>query len=446
MQNLLISFYGDDFTGSTDAMEALHRFGLRTILFLDVPNEELLQEFQGVQCIGIAGTARAKKKNGIEKELKPVWELFQKLQPQIIHYKICSTFDSSPEIGSIGFVSDLAREYFSGSFPVLVATPDLGRFTIFGDHFAQFQDNVYRLDRHPVMSKHPVTPMNEANLAQHLQQQTKQSIGNVTVLDMENDNNSSLRSLKEDDITIFDALENKHMQYFAEHLLNQTEYPQFVIGSSGVEYALAEQWQHETKQTASNEIQIQEPDQMLIISGSVSAVTEQQLNEAEASGFHMIQVPPRLFLENKLPVDFLDEVLHSMAQKSKVILYSARGVNDDSITRTKDLLTNSGIKADDIGIHIGKKLGEWTKYLMDQSDTKRLVVSGGDTSGFVTSQLSIYGLEVLTSIAPGAPLCHAYSEDERFNGIEVALKSGQLGGQYFFENVFLAGNNTHINH
>lgn len=446
MQNLLISFYGDDFTGSTDAMEALHRFGLRTILFLDVPSEERLQEFQDVQCVGIAGTARAKKKEEIEKELKPVWRLFQKLHPQIVHYKICSTFDSSSEIGSIGFVSDLAREYFSGTFPVLVATPDLGRFTVFGDHFAKFQDSVYRLDRHPVMSKHPVTPMHEASLARHLQQQTNQTIGNVTVLDMEYEEEASLSSLQEDDITIFDALENKHMYYFANYLLTQSERPQFVIGSSGVEFALAEQWRHTTELVSSEGFQPQSTEQILVISGSVSAVTEQQLEEAEASGFHMIQVPPKLFLENNIPTDFLDDVLHVLNQNSKVVLYSARGVNDISIQQTKDVLLNNGISSDDIGIHIGKKLGEWTKYLMDNSNTKRLVVSGGDTSGFVTSQLSIYGLEVLTSIAPGAPLCHAYSEDERFNGIEVALKSGQLGGQYFFENVFLAGNDNQINH
>lgn len=33
MIRLLLGFYGDDFTGSTDAMEALDQYGLKTILF-----------------------------------------------------------------------------------------------------------------------------------------------------------------------------------------------------------------------------------------------------------------------------------------------------------------------------------------------------------------------------------------------------------------------------
>ena len=37
---LLLTFYGDDFTGSTDAMESRARAGVRTILFLEPPAPE----------------------------------------------------------------------------------------------------------------------------------------------------------------------------------------------------------------------------------------------------------------------------------------------------------------------------------------------------------------------------------------------------------------------
>jgi 3-oxoisoapionate kinase len=40
---LLLTFYGDDFTGSTDAMEALTLAGLRTVLFFSPPAPELLE-------------------------------------------------------------------------------------------------------------------------------------------------------------------------------------------------------------------------------------------------------------------------------------------------------------------------------------------------------------------------------------------------------------------
>ena len=43
MNPLLMAFYGDDFTGSADAMEALTINGVRTALFLGHPTEERLQ-------------------------------------------------------------------------------------------------------------------------------------------------------------------------------------------------------------------------------------------------------------------------------------------------------------------------------------------------------------------------------------------------------------------
>ncbi|MGO8249179.1 hypothetical protein ACC809_36725, partial [Rhizobium johnstonii] len=37
-----------------------------------------------------------------------------------------------------------------------------------GNLFAAYQGRIFRIDRHPVMSRHPVTPMDEADLAVHL--------------------------------------------------------------------------------------------------------------------------------------------------------------------------------------------------------------------------------------------------------------------------------------
>ena len=43
----LLAFYGDDFTGSTAVLEALAFEGLRTILFFDEPDAEMLAKAQG---------------------------------------------------------------------------------------------------------------------------------------------------------------------------------------------------------------------------------------------------------------------------------------------------------------------------------------------------------------------------------------------------------------
>jgi hypothetical protein len=41
--NILLAFYGDDFTGSTDALEFISRAGAKTVLFTEPPTTEQLK-------------------------------------------------------------------------------------------------------------------------------------------------------------------------------------------------------------------------------------------------------------------------------------------------------------------------------------------------------------------------------------------------------------------
>ena len=159
MSKLLLTFYGDDFTGSTDALEQLTLAGIRTALFIQPPTPAQLKKFPGLQAIGVAGKTRSLAPEAMERELKPALLALQKFGARHVHYKVCSTFDSSPTIGNIGRVMDVAAKIFPAPFiPLLVAAPALGRYTVFGQHFARYgigsAGAIHRLDRHPSISKH----------------------------------------------------------------------------------------------------------------------------------------------------------------------------------------------------------------------------------------------------------------------------------------------------
>jgi hypothetical protein len=91
-----LAFYGDDFTGSTDALEVLAFAGLRCALFLSAPTPETLQEFAGFDAIGIAGDSRGMSPSEMDATLPSIFQSPADLQAPIVHYKVCSTFDSSP--------------------------------------------------------------------------------------------------------------------------------------------------------------------------------------------------------------------------------------------------------------------------------------------------------------------------------------------------------------
>lgn len=252
MTKPLLSFYGDDFTGSTDALEALSKAGLKTVLFLGLPRDETLKHFDGVDALGIAGMSRAMSPSDMKSALPPAFERLRSFGAPVVHYKVCSTFDSSPEVGSIGCAIDLGQEMFQSLFvPLVVGAPVLGRYCVFGNLFARsgLESEPYRLDRHPTMRHHPVTPMDEADIRLHLAKQTDKRIALVDVLNLaspEADMTRDFGALLEDrpDIVLFDTLEDAHLPRIGKLIWHHAspERPLFTVGSSGVEYALSAYW------------------------------------------------------------------------------------------------------------------------------------------------------------------------------------------------------------
>ena len=250
--NLLMAFIGDDFTGSTDAMESLARHGIRTVLFTDFPMAAQLKRYPGIQAFGVAGMTRSLPTDQIARQIRPAFAAMRDTGAPIVHYKTCSTFDSSPTIGSVGRVIEIGMEEFASRFaPVIVGAPALGRYCAFGNLFARCggDPEIFRLDRHPSMSRHPVTPMDEADLRLHLAKQTDLPISLLDVLRLElpvAEIDRHLESLIGDGgkIVLVDVLYERHLSAIGSLLARRaaTNHPLFVVGSSGVESALCAHW------------------------------------------------------------------------------------------------------------------------------------------------------------------------------------------------------------
>ncbi|HXS69332.1 MAG TPA: four-carbon acid sugar kinase family protein, partial [Candidatus Polarisedimenticolia bacterium] len=299
MSKLLLAFYGDDFTGSTDALEQLTLAGVRTALFIEAPSRARLKQFPGLQAIGVAGTARSLAPAAMRQELMPALKKLKSLGVRHVHYKVCSTFDSSPEIGSIGCVLDVAGKIFRAPFvPLLVAAPALGRYTIFGTHFARYgigsSGRIHRLDRHPSISHHPVTPMTEADLRMHLAKQTKKTIALFDILQVALPEQAARAALNEilaekPDVVLFDAIYHEQLARIGSLIdgFASEKRPMFSIGSSGIEAALTACWNEPQRQAGKRLAGTLAPPatQILVGSGSCSPVTKKQIAWAVKNRF-----------------------------------------------------------------------------------------------------------------------------------------------------------------
>src|SRR4029453_9840967 len=282
---LRVAFYGDDFTGSTDALEVLAFSGLRCALFLSVPTAARMEALGGFDAIGVAGSSRAMTNAELDAHLPDVFASLAKLPTPLVHYKVCSTFDSAPTTGSIGHVMELARDAFAQPLiPIVAATPALGRYCVFGHLFARSgtDGQVYRIDRHPIMSVHPVTPMHESDLARHLARQTAMPIGHLPLTRFEASAGSLAGQLTAMAGTcravVMDGLDAGHLTQAGECLLQMasaTAGPLVGGGGSGVEDGLTQYWQERDGQAAAADRyrQFEAVDQLLVVSGSASRLS-----------------------------------------------------------------------------------------------------------------------------------------------------------------------------
>jgi uncharacterized protein YgbK (DUF1537 family) len=446
--SLKIAYYGDDFTGSTDAMEALAQNGLKTILFLRPPSSDDLQRFPEIEAFGIAGVSRSLSPQEMEAELLPAFRSIQQSGVPIAHYKTCSTFDSSPHTGSIGKAIELARTVFTEQrfIPLIVGVPQLKRYTLFGNHFSSVSGQIHRLDRHPVMSRHPVTPMDEADLLKHLAKQTELKSGLINIVELSG-SAAQVEEVLENklkdscEIVLFDVLDKETLEHTAELLWDETKKgPLFTVGSSGVEYGLTGYWHKQGIVQTVNKLagKPQRTERIAVVSGSCSYVTEEQIRYAEKHGFSSYKIPAEQLADPDQKSDLLGR-LHDWANEQltaghHILLYTAAGPEDESIQRIKQHYLDSGSESG-TAVRMGQAMGQICRELIEKSSIRRIVVAGGDTSGYVTRELGIYALETLALVDPGVPLCKGYSDEPMIDGIEVALKGGQVGEEDYFVKV-----------
>jgi 3-oxoisoapionate kinase len=446
---LLLAFYGDDFTGSSAVMEVMTFAGLPAVMFVEAPSPEQLRRFAGHRAIGVASIARAEPPSWMDANLPRVFEALAELRAPVSHYKVCSTLDSSPTVGSIGRAIDIGVPIFgkrAGAAnwqPMVVGAPEIGRYQAFGHLFAAHGDSVFRLDKHPVMRTHPVTPMDEADVRVHVARQTSRPIGLVDFVAMKRSAGieqfeAELRQGRS--VISLDVVDDETLRWVGRLIWNGRRGGIFAIGSQGVEYALVAHWRAEgllpnvvVSRPASEEAQI------VAVSGSVSAVTAAQIEWAEANGFDTIRLDVEAVLDDRLWSAELDAAVErafsALSSRRSPLVVTARGPDDDAVTRLSEKLTSHALDSPTINARIGGGLGDILKRLVRGARVKRAAVSGGDSSGYAMRALGAYALEALAPIAPGAPLCRVFSEDPHADGFQVALKGGQMGAKDFFGSV-----------
>ena len=413
-------FLADDLTGASDVMAQAHAHGMTAMLVLD-PSKIT----RAADVVGIAGPLRSQSGTALESGIRAGLDSLAHLNPDVLLYKVCSTFDSSPTVGNIGRAIELLAERFPahGSIPVLPAQPEFGRYTAFSQHFGVYQQQIHRLDRHPVMAHHPSTPMTESDLRRVLSTQLRDgslplalqltAYGDGTFDDL-------WGQLRADPAGAFvvDAVEPAHMDVAARALTahRPTVGPAIVVGSGGIMAALA---RNQTGQRQASWVSpTKSSGPTLVVSASASSTTAAQIDDAIAHGWVDVPIPAEAFAAAP-DSSWVQVVQDALTTGRDVIAHTTRG--------PKDLRLSSGAGSDEVGGVIGAVAGQMARSGL----TRDVVVCGGDTSSHALAAMGVSELRIRELFVTAGPICTA-DDDSDVAGCRLVLKGGQVGGPSLF--------------
>lgn len=415
-------WFGDDFTGATDTLAALAAAGQRAMLFPRVPTPAQLAAAGPLDAVGLAGATRAMAPAAMRAALAPAGRFLAGLGVRVLHYKSCSTFDSAPHLGSIGAAVDALRAHVpAGPVPIVGGQPGIGRYCLFSHLFAAAGEGgaVHRLDRHPTMSVHPVTPMAESDLRRHLAAQGLEGIAAVHYPAYEAGADALAAALRTPaPALLLDVSRTADLAPIGAALARQAAMaPMLAVGPSSVAQALAAAWPRGDAPPAPPLAPAAGP--VFVLVGSLSPVSRAQADAARS-------------------YDQIEAGAEAMTGDSAVLLADcARRLRAGRPVLLRTAPPAGAVTGGEAGA-LARAGAEFVRRLLGEVPLRRVGIAGGDTSSHVALGLDIWGLAWRGALAPGVALCVTRAERPALDGIEMMLKGGQMGPVDLFE-LFLHG-------
>jgi 3-dehydrotetronate 4-kinase len=427
MNEPILGCIADDLTGATDLCNNLVRAGMRVVLTVDVPQSAAALP---ADAVVVALKSRTNPAGEAVAQSLTACRWLRRLGVRQIYFKICSTFDSTPQ-GNIGPVIEALMDELDCDFSAVVPSfPDNER-TVYRGHL--FVGDV--LLSESGMRSHPLTPMTDANLVRFLAKQLcgekQHKVGLIDYrsvgrsADAIRDRVFSLRS-NGISVAIADSISNEDLERLAAVLCDDT----FVTAGSGLAIGLPAQWG--IKPSVDSARLPAAAGRKAVVSGSCSVATNAQVEHFIQAGGSAHSLDPM-------------ELARNGGEQIERVVAWADALWDHDPTRI--LLVYSTAQPatlkmahEQLGVERSGQLVERALSQIAHALVKRgvgqLVVAGGETAGVCIRALGVEQVQIGPQIDPGVPWCFGSSPHAPQAGMHLALKSGNFGGNDFFTRAF----------
>lgn len=409
----------DDFTGALDTGVQFAGKGMTTKVLSYLPEDgEALQQFQA-QVLVI--DAQTRHLDGGEAYRK-VLELVKSAKDAGIPY-IYKKTDSGLR-GNIGKELDAALTASGEQYLTFIpALPAMDRITVGGFHYVEgipIHESAFGRD--------PFEPVMSARV-----EDLFRDVSVKTVLYGES---SHYERGKEPEIGIFDAASERQIKTITEDLMRQKKLG-VMAGCAGFASVLGDCLRLERQRVEVPAVK----DRLIIICGSVSEITREQVEYAEKNGMKRITMTPaQQFTIGYLASEEGRRWLRDLKQdcEAGITCVIETGISDmEKAARYRE---QNRIPLEEARVTISKTLGEVLKQLLEMGLEATFMIIGGDTlAGFITEmccgEITIYReLEqgtVLSSIKTEGKEQWIISKSGGFGEPELLMEVEQLVKHHF---------------
>lgn len=408
---MLIGAIADDFTGASDLANTLAKKGMRTTLFVGVPEGGFLPCEAGIIALKSRSNPVAE---AVDQSLAGLAAL-QGAGAQQVIFKYCSTFDSTKE-GNIGPVADALVDALGAPVAIVCPAFPTNKRTIYRGHL--FVGD--KLLNESGMEKHPITPMIDANLARWLSYQSKNRVGLVSLDTVRQGVEAVRKALEEaarrnEKLVVCDAISDDDLLTLGHAAKGMA----LVTGGSGIALGLPENFAEIAQRDA--EVRVTAPrGRALALSGSCSLATAGQVARHGQSA-PALQLDVEGILAGTLGTEAVWSWLGGAAGTAPLpLIYS-----------TAEAESVRALQAKHGGERLAHAIETFFAKVAREAVAKgyrRIITAGGETSSAIVSGLGVTAMAIGPEIDPGVPVVVSEGNPR----VALALKSGNFGAPDFF--------------
>ncbi len=405
----------DDLTGGADAGAQFAKRGLSTLLISlldDVKVDFSKHTHQDVLVINTDSRGLSPEKAFL-KVSNLLKRFDQELFP-IIYKKIDSTLR-----GNVGYEIDaILKEtkeslcFMAPSYPEQNRTLVGGILIVGGKPLALTE-----------VARNTASPIQESHVYKILQNQSQNNVGWIDLTHVASSHEGLRKTVDEErkkgnQIIIFDAVSRGDLKNIVETAFYAERIPLFV-GSAGLAEELAKKLVPAKAKTSQK---IKSFKHILIVSGTASSVTHQQLKQVEKRSIPSFQLTPSLILGDdakaeKERKDLSRKIANSLPQ----------GIN---ILKTpSEMLDSEDSTGPPIHLEITKTLASVALLALKASKIKPtdlvLILTGGETAQYVINSLETEGIDIEGELLEGIVRGHLIGGN--WDGLTVVTKAGAFG-------------------